>query len=94
MYDKEFKEKVCKEYIESDITRKEICEKYNIKFETFKDWLRRERLHKVSHNKDFIPSGKVLTKKSYLKDMSREELQREIIKRDFEIARLKKSIHG
>lgn len=39
-YGKKLKEIMLEECTNTNITRKEICAKYNVPFETFKGWLR------------------------------------------------------
>lgn len=91
-YDKKLKEKMLEEYTNTNITRKEICTKYNVPFETFRGWLRYD--HSYSYGKKIIKkrsagTSAVLNSSNY-KDMSREELQLVLIKKDIEIAKLKK----
>lgn len=91
-YDKELKEKMLEEYTNTNITRKEICTKYNVPFETFKGWLRYD--HNCSYGKRVIKKRSASTSavfnSSNYKDMSREELQLALIQKDIEIAKLKK----
>ena len=53
-YSKEFKEKVCEEYLQTDIGRKEIFEKYNLPLNTIKCWL-----NKVN-NKMYVSAKKFM----------------------------------
>lgn len=105
-YSNEFKEMVCEEYLHTDIGRKETCEKYNLPLNTIKCWLFRyyhnenkddkidikNRIPVKNNNETYI-SKKHLNYKN-VKDMSKDEMIAELIKKDFEISRLKKSIHG
>lgn len=99
MYDKELVKTICEEYFNCSITRKEICNKYNIKVDTLKSWLRRyypERfkndINARKYNAPLInPKCMPLIDKSDYKDMTKEQMQMELIKKDFEIERLKKN---
>lgn len=99
MYSKGLISKICEEYFNCTITRKELCDKYNIKVDTLKSWLR--RYYPVRYKND--PNARKysapainskcmpLIDKSDYKDMTKEEMQMELIKKDFEIERLKKN---
>ena len=94
-YAKEFRDKVYQEYITTGIGRKELCEKYNLNINTFKVWL--IRFYPNTSKKtisDKTNHSNTLVNKYNIKNMSKEEMITELIKKDFEIARLKKSIHG
>ncbi|MBR1453483.1 MAG: hypothetical protein IJ593_02395 [Lachnospiraceae bacterium] len=98
-YSKEFRDKVCQEYLTTDIGRKEIYEKYNLPLNTIKCWLFRyyPDEYKVDKKARSYKQTNVTlknTNKVSSKEMTKEQLQAELIKKDFEIARLKKSIHG
>lgn len=90
MYSKEFKEKICNEYLNSDITRKAIAEKYNIPFETFKCWMKKYYSdgHKINGTTKIF--GKMIENSDY-NSMSLEELKLELIKKEIELERLKKN---
>ena len=98
MYDKELIKTICEEYFQSKVTRREICDKYNIKIDTFKSWLRRHYSDKYkndpnarSYNEPLINSRCMpLIDNSDYKEMTKEQMQMELIKKDFEIERLKK----
>lgn len=98
MYDKSFREMVCNEYMQTEITRKAICEKYQIKVETLKSWLRRfypDRFKNDPNARKYNgpvvnPKQVPLLNNSDYKEMTKEEMQIELIKKDFEIERLKK----
>lgn len=90
-YSKEFRYDVCHEYITTGIGSKEICEKYNLNINTFKVWMLRyfpNEMKVLRDAKTSIP--KKLISKFNIKDMTKEEMIAELIKKDFEIARLKK----
>ena len=91
-YSKDLKEKILEEYTNTNIKRKEICEKYDIPIETFKGWLKQDRTGAYGKNyiKKLSNSTLSVIKKSGYNEMSKEELQLELIKKDFEIAKLKK----
>ena len=98
-YSKEFRDKVCQEYLTTDIGRKEICEKYNLPLNTIKCWLFRYYPDEYKVDKKARPykQSDIILKdidKVSFKEMTKEQSQAELIKKDFEIARLKKSIHG
>lgn len=101
-YSKEFREKVCEEYLYTDIGRIEICEKYNLPLNTIKCWLFRYYPNEYKNDKkgrhytmpnefnaEAYISKKHLNYKN-IKDMTKDEMIAELIKKDFEIARLKK----
>ena len=101
-YSKEFKEKVCEEYLQTDIGRKEICEKYNLPLNTIKCWLYRYYPNEYKNDKkarkytmsdkysdDTYVSKKHLNYKN-VKDMTKDEMIAELIKKDFEIEKIKK----
>lgn len=89
MYNNEFRISVCEEYINSNITRKEIAEKYNIPFETFKSWMKRYYPIDKNANTSTKIYHKMVEQSDY-KTMSADELKLELIKKDIEIERLKK----
>ena len=98
-YSKEFRDKVCQEYLTTDIVRKGICEKYNLPLNTIKCWLfiYYPDEYKIDKKTRSYKQANVILKntdKVSFKEMTKEQLQAELIKKDFEIARLKKSIHG
>lgn len=90
-YSKEFRYDVCQEYITTGIGRQDICDKYNLNVNTFKVWLLRYFPNETKvfrENKTSV--AKKLVNKFNIKNMSKEEMIAELIKKDFEIARLKK----
>ncbi len=91
-YSKELKEQALYEYANLNKSRKYIADKYKIPIETFKGWLRKEHInHKCDNLKldnNSFPSD--LIEKSDYRKMTKEELQIELIKKDFEIIKLKK----
>lgn len=91
-YSVEFREKVCKEYLTTDIGRIEICEKYNLPLNTIKCWLFRYYPNEYRQDKKARTYNieKNIVSNSEFKDLSKEELQRLVIKKEFEIKRLKK----
>lgn len=94
MYSKEFRDKICEEYLTTEIGRKEICRKYNLSLNTLKTWLRRHYPDEYKSD-DKARCYTNQPKLDYInninfKDMTREQLEAEIIKKDFEIKRLKK----
>lgn len=91
MYDKEFRISVCKEYLNSGITRKSISDKYSIPFETFKSWLKSyySSMKKENKNSNVKICNKMVKKSDY-DNMSLDQLKIELIKKDIEIERLKK----
>ena len=105
-YSKEFREKICEEYLHTDIGRIEICNKYNLPLNTVKVWLFRYYPDEYKCDKkarhytkpDTFDDDEHIPKKylnyKNVKDMSKTELIKEIIKKDFEIDKLKKSILG
>lgn len=90
MYSKEFREKVCNEYLNSGITRKDLAEKYNIPFETFKGWMKRYYANGHNINGTTKQYGNMIESSDYNK-MTQDELKLELIKKDIEIERLKKN---
>lgn len=89
MYSKEFKINVCKEYVNSNMTRREIAKKYNIPFETFKNWMKKYYAIDKNDNISTKIYHKTIEKSDY-NSMTPDELKLELIKKDIEIERLKK----
>lgn len=90
MINKEEREKILDEYYNSDLSRKEICEKYNLNFETFKAWIKRYNRENPKVKK--IPKKfESLIEKLDFKNMSSEELKIELLKTRIELERLKKN---
>ena len=80
---------ICEEYINSNISRKEICDKYGINYETFKVWLNRYYPKETASRDHHSVKDKLLEGSEYA-DMTSKEMQLELIKKDIELARLKK----
>ena len=90
----EEKEKILKEFYLRKIGRNEICKKYNISTSVFKKWRDNYEINGLEGLKS--NAGKACKNNKYLGIHLRkpknkmEELELEILKKDIEIARLKK----
>lgn len=91
-YSKEFRDKVCQEYITTDIGRVEICEKYNLPLNTVKCWMFRYYPNEYKNDKKARTYNvdKSIIQNTEFKDLTKEQLQELVIKKEFEIKRLKK----
>ena len=90
----EEKEKILKEFYSGKIGRNEICKKYNISTSVFKKWRDNYEINGLEGLKS--NTGKACKNNKHLGIHLRkpknkmEELESEILKKDIEIARLKK----
>lgn len=93
-YTIELKKKLCKEICLNGKSTIKTAQEYNIPLKTLEKWI--TAFNKDNHcfdskleNNDFKKIDSPITKVSY-EDMSNEELKQQLMKKDIEIARLKK----
>lgn len=89
-FSKAQRDKICEEYINSNVKRKDICAKYNLNYDTFKTWLNRYYPNCVKSHLSTKKEYNLLEGSTY-SEMSNNELQIELIKKDIELERLKKN---
>ena len=88
----EEKEKILKEFYSGKIGRNEICKKYDISTSVFKKWRDNYEINGVEGLKSNTGKSNTGRKKSHFKKPKNriEELELELMKKEIEIARLKK----
>lgn len=93
-YSSDFKLKLCKLVCDEGIPVSKVAEDHNIERRTLQAWLRTFRENPYSFHREYIDKAWVEnnaeTSEIKYQGMSEKQLRKELMKKDIEIARLKK----